>query len=64
MNYLYLFLGVSIGLVVMVYTAPIVKIFGHMDWAEQRFGPGGTYTAWKLMGVGLIVAGMIAFRMF
>jgi len=33
------------------YTYPVVRVFGKMGWAERRFGEGGTYTVWKIIGV-------------
>jgi hypothetical protein len=50
------------GIGMLVYAYPIVKICGSMDWAEQKLGPGGTYTAWRLIGIVLMVAAPMAFR--
>lgn len=52
--------GVGLGLVCVIYSQQIVKMFGRMGWAEQRFGPGGTVTAWKLIGFIMIVVGINA----
>ena len=47
-------LVVGIGLI--IYAFPIVRTLGQMDWAERFFGTGGTYTAWKAIGLLLILA--------
>jgi len=45
MNKLLVFiLGFPIALVVMIYRQKIVAFTGKLEWAEQRLGPGGTYT--------------------
>ncbi len=57
MKYL-LFLALEpLGLIAIVYSYHIVKMFGRLDWAEQYLGGGGSYAAWKLIGVGAIIAG-------
>lgn len=53
-----------LGMIASLYPFPIVRFFGHMDWAERRFGPGGSYTAWRLIGAGLIVLAAIVLRYF
>lgn len=52
-------LCVAIALVILKYTEPIVRMFGKMTWAENRLGMGGTYTAWKLIAILLIVGSLI-----
>jgi len=60
-----IFLGMlALGTISLAYTRNLVNIFGRMDWAERWFGVTGTYTAWKLIGVALIVGGMLALRYF
>lgn len=50
------------GYGILVYTVPIVRIFGKMPLVE-RAGEGLTYLAWKLIGVALwIVAVMLLFN--
>ena len=57
------FIGLVIfGILIILYTVPFVKVVGRMDWAERWFGPTGTYTAWKIIGVGAIVAGIWLLR--
>ena len=62
MNYVYFLLGMALGLVIVIYTTTIVKIFGHLDWAERYLGGGGTYLAWKLIGLACIVGSFVALR--
>jgi len=49
----------GIAILILKYTEPIVRMVGKMDWAERYLGMGGTYTAWKLMAVALIVGSLI-----
>lgn len=51
-------LCVGLGILILKYTEPIVRTVGKMDWAERRFS-GGTYTVWKLIGIGVIAGGLI-----
>lgn len=48
-----------IGILILMYTEPIVRMVGKMQWAENRLGPGGTYTIWKLIGVFVIVFSLV-----
>lgn len=55
-----IFLSCSfIGILILKYTEPIVRMVGKMDWAERRLGMGGTYTVWKLIGILLIVGSLV-----
>ena len=57
MNILW-FLGlVAGGIGLVVYAYPIVHTFGHLDWAERYLGTGGSYSAWKLAGILMIIGG-------
>lgn len=49
-----------IGLVLMIYTEPLIRTFGKADWAEAKFGTmGGTYLLWKLIGIIIIIIGFL-----
>lgn len=49
---LILFAGMlGFGLFVLAKTEPFVHMVGKNEWGERYFGPGGTYTMWKLIGV-------------
>lgn len=37
----------------------IVDNFGHLSWAEQHLGSGGSYTAWRLLGLAVIIIGFL-----
>lgn len=58
MHYLWSFGAIIFGFCAVAYTFQIVRIFGHLGWAEQRLGPGGTYTVWKIIGIVLIMLGI------
>lgn len=49
----------GIAILILKYTEPIVRMVGKMDWAERRLGMGGTYTAWKLIAILLIVGSLV-----
>jgi uncharacterized membrane protein len=48
-----------VGILILIKTEPIVRMIGHMGWAERRFGGGGTYLVWKLIGLIIIVFGVL-----
>jgi hypothetical protein len=41
----------SFGVYILAKTEPFVRLVGKNEWGERWFGPGGTYTLWKLVGV-------------
>lgn len=49
----------GIAILILKYTEPIVRMIGKMDWAERYLGMGGTYTAWKLIAILLIVGSLV-----
>lgn len=49
----------GVGILILKYTEPIVRMVGKMDWAENRLGMGGTYTVWKLIAILLIVGSLV-----
>lgn len=48
-----------VGLGIIRYAELMVRTFGHTDWAERVFGAGGSYTAWKLGGILVIICGFL-----
>jgi len=59
------FIRVPLGLVVMVVgffivarTGVILEWFGRVDWAEEKFGNGGTRTFYKLLGTLIVFIGI------
>jgi hypothetical protein len=55
---------IILGMVMEIYTFQIVRLFGHMSWAEEKLGQGGSFTAWRLFGLAAILIGfgMIRYR--
>ncbi len=49
----------GIAILILKYTEPIVRMVGKMSWAENHLGMGGTYTAWKLIAILLIVGSLV-----
>lgn len=47
-------LGMGLGLLVIWKNRQMVHIFGSVSWAEEKLGPAGTYSLWKLIGLMLI----------
>lgn len=57
------FLGLEIcGFIAVLYAFTLVRTFGHMDWAEHYLGSGGSYTAWRLIGIAMIAAGFLELK--
>jgi len=46
------------GFGLLVYTEPVKRFTGPIDFAEKYFGAGGTYTFFKLVGLGLIIGAL------
>lgn len=46
----------------VIYNFQLVRLFGHPEWAERTFGPGGSYTVWRLAGFCVIIGGLLANR--
>lgn len=57
MNFFTLLLAIGLGFVFILYSKWITDNTMRFDWAESFLGPTGTYTVWKLIGVGTIVGG-------
>ena len=50
------------GILVMKYTVPITNYTGKIDLAEKYLGSGvgaGTYTFWRLLGLGLCIISVL-----
>jgi uncharacterized protein YhhL (DUF1145 family) len=48
--------GIGFGFLCLMKTLQIVTIIGKMPWAEEKLGPGGTYTMVKLFGIFIMAA--------
>lgn len=59
MNIILGLLGIIFGFSMVKYTAELRPLFGTWNWAEQVFSTGGTYTAMKLVGVGVMIVSFI-----
>jgi len=49
----------GMAILILKYTEPIVRMVGKMGWAERYLGMGGTYTAWKLIAILLIIGSLV-----
>ena len=56
---LVLLAAVFVGVLIIVSREKIVRTIGKMSWAEAYLGPGGTYTMWVFIGLGLILIALI-----
>jgi hypothetical protein len=58
MHILYGLAAIAIGIIAVWKSYQIVMLIGHMETAEKYLGPGGSYTAWKLIGIALVIGGI------
>jgi len=49
----------GMGVALIVFTEPVKRAFGSLDFAEKWFGMGGTYVFWKIVGVFFIVGAFL-----
>jgi len=54
MNVVYFILALAGGLASIQYRKRIVDFTGHLGWAEQYLGAGGSHNVWLIIGLGLI----------
>ncbi len=57
MRILILIISIIIGIVFIKYSYQMVKIIGHIRWAEDKLGTASSYTVWKLIGMIIIALG-------
>lgn len=62
MKYLVSILAFAFGFYVVIHSYATARLFGQLDWAERYLGVGGTYTAWKLIGLLCIGLGFAVLR--
>ena len=48
-----------VGLLLLKYTEPFVRMVGHNSFAEKYLGSGGTYSFWKIIALLIIIAGLV-----
>ncbi|MBI2410715.1 MAG: hypothetical protein HYV32_02395 [Candidatus Kerfeldbacteria bacterium] len=59
MKYLFGILLIVLGFVVIWKTNWFLQMFGRNAWAEEKFGYGGTWTMYKILGVLLIIVAFL-----
>jgi len=60
MNIIYGIIGIILSIALIIYRAPIKNFIGQIEWAENKFGPGGTYTLMLFIGIaGFFISLMI-----
>ena len=52
-----LILSVIIGTIFIKYSYQMIRIVGHIRWAEDKLGTASSYTVWKLIGMIIIALG-------
>jgi len=58
-------IGIPVGYYLLRYKDRVVMTVGKMEWAERYLGSGGTYNAWVLIGMAVIIgSGMYLFGVF
>jgi len=55
MNILLGLIGCALSILLVVYRGPVKHFIGQIEWAEQHFGPGGTYTLLLIIAFGIFV---------
>ncbi len=61
MKFLYGFLAIGVGVVLVLKSEWLVENFGRIDWAEQHLSTeGGTRIFWKLVGIAIIFISFLA----
>lgn len=51
--------GMVLGFLVLIFRARIKDFTGDIGFAERYLGPGGTWTFFILVGVGLFIFGLM-----
>ena len=54
MKYVWGFLIIALGAIMVIKTNWFVENFGHSEWAEEHFGWGGTRLMYKVLGIAII----------
>lgn len=44
-------IGAALSVLLIVYRVRVREFMGQMAWAEQKIGPGGTYTVLVIVGI-------------
>ncbi len=60
MRFLFFFIGVFGGILLIIYHKKVAEIIGfRIGWAERYLGSGGTYTAYIIFGIIAILLGYL-----
>jgi hypothetical protein len=59
MVYVFGFIGIVVGALMVIKTETLVSNFGRSGWAEDHIGPGGSYLFYKLLGIGLVALSLM-----
>jgi len=54
-------LMIAIGFLVVWKTFSLLKTFGRINWAEEKWGAGASNLIYKLLGLMLIIIGIMVF---
>lgn len=49
------FIGIILSFLLVIYRVPIKGFFGQIRWAEEKLGPGGTYTIMVLVALFMFI---------
>lgn len=52
-------IGIPLGMAIMIYRYPIIKLFGKVSWAEEKLGGGGSFTLVILFGLAIWVISLM-----
>lgn len=53
MNIFFGIVGIVFSFLLLIYRVPIKHFMGKIEWAEEKFGQGGTYTFMLIFSVAL-----------
>ncbi len=48
-------IGIVFSFLLLIYRVRIKGFFGQIDWAEEKLGPGGTYTVMVLVALFMFI---------
>jgi hypothetical protein len=59
MRFIWGLIWVLIGIAVIKFSFPLTNFFGHIPWAEDHIGGGGTNSLYKIVGVIIIIGSFL-----
>ncbi len=54
MKFIWGIIWIAIGIGIIKYSFPLTNFFGHIPWAEEHIGGGGTNSLYKIAGIIII----------